>query len=439
MSRLAALLSRRPSAMALGLFILSFLMALPFSAGLWPNYILQPTHKFDLDIYLTIARNGYHLPSSPAFYPLWPMGLSWFGGLSDKSFTLLANGLSFCCFALCLPLFWNLVKYITDDTIATWSTLLFALNPNSIFHALGYPESLFSLLSVLFLWASVQYLDSGSVKSLAVMTVCGALMSATRPVLTQLAAAGLWTIVLHVWFRPSDATSASLSASLSASMSARLSAGMPSPMNTTKGLVRALRNKQSIWYLAVLSSAVAGYVPFGVFCKMTFGNFWQPFTAQSYWNRSFGLHWSLFTAPQSVGGSDNILTWDLLAFYGPAILLLILLRQMKSRRIHPLTRHSHQDQQAYAATRSFIGLFCLSFAAAHSGIAFISYPIFMSLGRHVFATPFVFVGLAVVISAISLNAPSRQKIYRYALAAIIISMLYLIHFWTRFGRSAWLG
>jgi hypothetical protein len=112
---------------------------------------------------------------------------------------------------------------------------------------------------------------------------------------------------------------------------------------------------------------------------------------------------------------------------------MILIQQIRAMT---LVRPSVEVMQNnLAESRRLIGFFCLAFAAAHSAIAFLTYPIFMSLARHVFATPFFFVGAAVVAA----NITSRRLMGRLILATITLSILYLIHFWTRFGRAAWLG
>jgi dolichol-phosphate mannosyltransferase len=386
-----------PTAPALSLFVSCFLIATLLSPGVWANYMSQPTRKFDADIYLTIARDGYHLPSSPAFYPLWPQILSFFGGYEDAIFIRIANGLSFILFAACLPILWRVIASLATQHVASWMLLLFALNPNSIFHAIGYAESLFSLLSVMFLWSSARYLTSGAAKPLLGVAFFAALLGTSRPIIPQVMAAGFLTLILARWVQA------------------------PSPTNS---------KKQRLWFLTTMSSCFVGYIPFGLFCQERFQNFWQPFTAQSFWDRRLSLNWSLITAPKSVGGSDNILTWDLLAFYAPAALLFLLARRVRSN-----SSDKEDTPKDLRPCAPFLGVFCLAFAATHSAIAFLTYPMFMSLARHVFATPFVFVGAAIVAMTIKSQAIQKQL----TLATITISILYLIYFWTRFGRGAWLG
>jgi hypothetical protein len=386
---------KHPILAALALFIMSFILALPFSPSLWANYVAQPTRKFDLDIYLKIATDGYQLPSDPAFYPLWPKLLSPLSGLPEPTFILTANLLSLGFFAASLFALWKLCRRLTSERTAAWITLLFALNPNSIFHALGYPESLFSFLSLMFLWFSLNYLESGKANQLVMLTISATLMSATRPIMAQIGSAGVMAIVIVNLVNRLEYKAA---------------------VNTNP------RNRTIHWFLATMIGCLIGFIPFGIFCLRKFGNFWQPFIAQNYWDRKFGFHWSLFTAPKSVGGSDNILTWDLQAFYLPPLMLLLF----------AMTLRAKERDRTWSL---FFAVTCLLFAAAHAGIAFLTYPIFMSLGRHVFATPFFFVGAAVWIECVIQDKTRSRMMFWY----LVISMIYLIQFWTRYGRSAWLG
>jgi hypothetical protein len=59
----------------------------------------------------------------------------------------------------------------------------------------------------------------------------------------------------------------------------------------------------------------------------------------------------------------------------------------------------------------------------------------MSLGRHVLATPFFFIAAALLIDPFLTN-PKRARV---AFGWVAIAALYLIHFWTRFARVAWIG
>jgi len=386
-----------PALLAMVLFVLGFLVSLPFNPQTWTNYFVQPTRNFDLNFYLNIAERGYDDPATPAFYPLWPMILSVVHPLIPKNYTVQSSHLlSLAMFFCSLSVVWKLISRMTSQKTATWAVLILALNPNSVFHGLAYPESLFCLLSAIFLLSTQSFLASPTPKHLAFIFASATLMAATRPVLLQLTAASSLTVAIL--------------------------AILPS----SKTEFTQKRFAILTWLVVCVAAFILAYIPFGLHCLIKFGNFFQPFTAQSYWKRVFGLNWSLFVNPETVGGSDNVLVWDLQAFYLPTLFLLLLLYKTAGTT-------SKQAQASFSVR--FITILCLLIAAAHSGIAFLSYPVFMSLGRHVFATPFFIIGAAVVIHQFS-TQNTKQKIFAFY---TVISAVYFIHFWTRFGRSAWLG
>ena len=379
------------------LFVLGFLVSLPFNPQTWTNYFVHPTRSFDLNFYLNIAERGYDEPASTAFYPLWPMILSVVHPFIPKHYVVQTSHLlSLAMFFCSLSFVWNLISRMTSKNTANWAVLILTLNPNSVFHGLAYPESIFCLLSAIFLLSTHSFLASPTPKHLAFIFTSATLMAATRPVLLQLTAASSLTVAIL--------------------------AILPS----TKTEFTQKRFAILTWLVVCVSAFILAYIPFGLHCLLKFGNFFQPFTAQSYWKRVFGLNWSLFVNPETVGGSDNVLIWDLQAFYLPTLFLILMLYKTAVT-----TRK--QAQTSFGVT--FITILCLLIAAAHSAIAFLTYPVFMSLGRHVFATPFFIIGAAVVLDQFS-SPNTKQKIFAFY---TLVSAVYFIHFWTRFGRSAWLG
>jgi len=395
--KMAARVGSHPTFVAMALFVLGFLLSLPFNPQTWTNYFVQPTRNFDLNFYLNIAERGYDDPAAPAFYPLWPLMLSVVHSFTPKNYMVQTSHLlSLAIFTCSLSVVWKIISRMTSKKTATWTVLILTLNPNSVFHGLAYPESLFCLLSAIFLLSTHSFLASPKPQHLAFIFSSAALMAATRPVLLQLTAACTVTVAIL--------------------------AILPS----TKIEFTQKRFAIITWLVVCVSAFILAYIPFGLHCLLKFGNFFQPFTAQTYWKRVFGLNWSLFFKPETVGGSDNVLIWDLQAFYLPTFFLILLLYRT-------VRTTSQQANTSFSVT--FITTLCLLVAAAHSAIAFLTYPLFMSLGRHVFATPFFIIGAAVVIHQIS--APTtKQKIFAFY---TFVSAVYFIHFWTRFGRSAWLG
>jgi hypothetical protein len=297
-------------------------------------------------------------------------------------------------FAATIPL-WNLVRNISNSTTANWVILVASLNPNAIFHALAYPESFFCLLATLLIRQVHLFLVSQHKRNLFGIAFLTGLIAVTRPILPQLFAACMGTVIF-INLKPPN-----------------------------KSHQRSNKNWLKIAVI-MLFAGIAAYIPFGVICYQRFGDFFQPFVAQSLWNRRLGLYWDLILKPQTVGGSDNVLAWELLAFYGPVAAIIYHLIQG-----HP----KYECKSDRAATSHEIIIFCLMVCAAHSAIAFLTYPIFMSLGRHVLATPFFYIGVAGLITAV-LKRPMGNKLLLFL---TMVSAAYLINFWTRFARSAWIG
>jgi len=381
---------------ASGLFAFCFLIANLFSPSLTTTFWTEPRRSFDLDFYLSIAERGYLEPAWPAFYPLWPIVLNWYSNLFQLPAMLpMAHLLSILFFfAATIPL-WNLVRNISNSTTANWVILVASLNPNAIFHALAYPESFFCLLATLLIRQVHLFLVSQHKRNLFWIAFLTGLIAVTRPILPQLFAACMGTVIF-INLKPPN-----------------------------KSHQRSNKNWLKIAVI-MLFAGIAAYIPFGVICYQRFGDFFQPFVAQSLWNRRLGLYWDLILKPQTVGGSDNVLAWELLAFYGPVAAIIYHLIQG-----HP----KYECKTDRAATSHEIIIFCLMVCAAHSAIAFLTYPIFMSLGRHVLATPFFYIGVAGLITAV-LKRPMGNKLLLFL---TMVSAAYLINFWTRFARSAWIG
>ena len=363
----------------------------------------MPSTKFDQGIYLNIARRGYQEVSETAFYPLWPILVGGVQSLIQSDYHVQAgNFLSLAFFGLSLVVIWNVARKLVNESAANWTVFLFALNPNSIFHALAYPESFFSLLAAAFLLFTIRYLKTSHVTDAIGVIVTAALMSASRPIILQFVAAAIGSLTL-VWvlFKANS--------------------------TITNFMKHGIK-----WLIFSWLGMVFGYIPFGLKCLELFQDFFAPFNAQKHWDRKFGLYWSLITNPKSVSSSDNILTWDIQAFYLPTVLLASFLILLKKS---PYNGNAHTPDQTVEPIRSFIVLVCLLIAAAHSAIAFLTYPIFMSLARHVYSTPLFYLGAVAVLYS---TLPEKPRVYLLRFY-IFGSIVYLLNFWTRFGNSAWTG
>jgi hypothetical protein len=400
---LGSISKKYPALSAFAAFVIVFLCSLPFNDKIARNYLIEPSIKFDHSFYMNIAKRGYESASETAFYPLWPILMGLVQGFFPEHWDVyVGNALSLGMFAFSLWFIWSLAQRLSGDEGAWWTVFLFALNPNSIFHALGYPESFFCLVATAFLLLSLNILREESRISAMGVFATAAMMSASRPILLQFLLAAIFAIALVWLLFPND-----------------------------EKRPEALR-KMSRWFALSAAGMLAGYLPYGIHCQGKFQNFFAPFDAQKYWDRKFGFYWSLITNPKSVSSSDNILTWDIQAFYLPTLLLGLLIYSCLKNRGRPTNQTPTPDSQQ---ARALIVTLCLLIAAAHSAIAFLTYPIFMSLGRHVFATPFFYLGGVAVIFA---TLPTRPRIFllRFYLFG---SVVYLLNFWTRFGNSAWMG
>lgn len=372
MTGMRVLTACRSVVWTMGLYLAGLLLVQIFYPELVPTLWLGKKRLFDVGHYLQIATSGYQNGTQAAFYPLWPLVLSPLNSLRPEVMTAAANLLALGCFVLCLRPLERLGLTMTSKDIAWWMVLGFGLNPMSVFHSMAYTESWFSLLAVCWCFAFLQFQTQG----------------ATR--------AGLW---LAAW-------------------SFMLSLSRPVYLTLPLSVVCALlcTRRKASWPAAVWVSlgAMCAQFLYGVYAAGRWGHFWQPTLAQQDWGRSFSLHWDLILAPESVGGSNIVLVWDLAAFWLPVLGLLLLLR---------------------AKVQEALPWIALFFAAAHGGIAFLTYDKFMSLGRHVFAVPFFFLGMATALERNFGVRHARQALRIFA----GVSFLYLLHFWSRLAKGSWMG
>lgn len=372
--------------------------------GISEYFILQHP-VYDAGHYFNIATFGYEDPAQAAFYPLWPLVMWGIASIVGDSNTILWISLfAFALFIATLPILQRAMTAMGVSAIGALLTISFyALNPNSMFHALAYSESLFSLISVLLVWHGISGSgDDPKVEQRGywfIQAMLMTLLSLGRPVLPQLLAA--------------------IAAGIIGLKLQKRSLGI------------------SIWIAVTYAIAgVAGYAIFGLHTLQMFQDFWQPFHAQAFWDRHLGLNWSLFIAPHSTGGSPNVLTWDLLAFYlPPAGLIYGMVSAWRGSSSLPAGKVAVRD-----SLPSFFMFFSLAFASAHSLIAFLSYPEFMSLGRHVWGTPWVYVGFGLLVHQYPIRSlATRRWVVPTLWGLVVVSSIYLFHWWIRYSRGSWIG
>lgn len=426
-------------------------MLLVVTAG-WAKYAVLPAAEtsqyWDAGIYAQLAI----APQCTAFYPLWPWLIGTLGNPATPAQALrLAITGSAVLFLASLPLaLLTFEKIIQQRSIAFLTFFLYALGPNAIFHTIGYTESLFSVMSWGWLWvvAAIEVrspsnrLVTGWRYCLLFGLTVG--MSLARPILVPALAA----IALVL--------------------------GLTTLMGLADGQNLRMRPSQSAWQLGqklrlagvVSSACVVGYGVYGHYCGQTVGDFWAPFHAQVAWGRTLGLRPWLLLLPRS-------LLIDLHGLYLPALLLVAILwllwAALQSRLylklylprspwlygllVHPLiftvsfwgwrrwaqTRTKAIQIPVLPDWRSYLGrfsvLFAIAFCSIHSAINLLANTgNLYSTSRHVFGTPFAFVGIGVLLAA--LNLPLLNRV---AWGTAIVGVGLLAEQWLGYATNGWLG
>jgi hypothetical protein len=395
----------------LGLFLLAFLLAGLANRVVFHRFFVEQTLVFDAGHYFAIAREGYINPAIAAFYPLWP-ALIKFAILpfSSENAVLLACLFSFALFASSLILWSEAALKDTDShAFMLCSLSLFALNPNSLFHILPYTESLTSLLGALFLFTTGKLLTqqrwlAQSRRALLLFSMAVVGMSLSRPVALPLSASVVCAVACTSYF--------------------------------SKGAFKRL----ALLSCVIILLSWLAYIPFGLHTQNALGSFFAPFDAQKYWDRKLGFYWDLFFQPKSVSSSDNVLFWDLQAFYLPTVLLVLPFLGKFAHHRHSQSGEKFQSLLAplrplESLGEDFLYWTCAFFAAAHAALAFLTYPIYMSLGRHVFALPFYFYCLASLLRLYW----HHNKVRTFSIFYAFLSFAFLVYWWSRYARVGWLG
>lgn len=383
----------RQAAMTWRQLSLGMRVILVMAAGLalppygWQRYFTAGNTFYDAEHYVRIAQTGYDDLALAAFYPLWPLLLrvaTWW----TKSPTFIAS----CGGLLALLIFLSSLRILNrvymqafGAEVATVVLALYAFNPTSVFHALPYAESLTSLFYAL----TLLELHRPAPRTL-LLAFWTAALALSRPILPILPMA----LVI-----------------------AALTTCRRSSTGERRQLLR--------WVCAMLGGSIIGYAAFGAFCWWQFGDFLAPYAAQSLWHRQLGLHWQLFTAPQTVGGSPEVLFSDLIAFYGPPLLAGSSL----------LTSCPQANTHCGRPFLAFNFWWTTLVACGYGAVAFLTYPEFMSLGRHVLCLPLFYYSLGVALT----RFPWSRSVARLSSIAVTLSAVFYWRWWLRYGRGWWLG
>jgi len=404
------------------LFLLAMLTGMLGKPAAFERFFISQAPIFDAGHYLKIATEGYVEPPLAAFYPLWPLLLKYVVlPLQSQNAVLMGSILAFIIFALSLWPFFKVALRDLPLAAAFCLLCLYVLNPNSLFHILLYTESLTALCGSLFLLNTSLLLNSQESPSSA--SPGPASPSPASPNRTRSALFAALSLFALSLARP-------VALPLIASAGAATICVFFFRSNRPRDFFLQLapqRWSSPLFLLtfAIMLTVVLAYIPYGLHAQQQYGHFLAPFDAQKFWDRKFGLHWDILFKPKSVSSSDNVLFWDIQAFYLP--LLLVALPFLGRWRIVP---------QAFERLgHDWLYWLCAFFAAAHAAIAFLTYPIFMSLARHVFALPFFFYCVARLLKLFWEKPVVRRVAWGYA----ALSFAFLVYWWSRYAREGWLG
>ncbi|WP_141242275.1 hypothetical protein [Leptolyngbya sp. BC1307] len=428
--------------------LLQALILLVTGVGWQKFWVLQLVENFqywDAVHYATLAVN----PVCGAFYLLWPALVRQIAAPVDVATAMSAMILgSELIFLGSLPLaLFTFERIVRNRSLALLAFVLYALGPNAIFYAIGYTESLFSFLSLLFLLSlyTAEQLDFSEDQSKGRLLVLYGTIFGLSVGLNLLRPA-----LLQSWF----AIAFSLTTLL---LLRRLS---PSTARDTRA------DRVITLTLLIGTGSAFGYALYGLFCWNTVGNFWGPFQAQVEWGRALAFRPWLLLLPRS-------LLMDLHALYAPALIFLTLgwllfagycQRQQMTLRlprqpwlylflVHPLvfsgmmvvlSKFAKQwttaisirsPEKVLSELGSFTVLYAIAFSGVHSIINFLVNSGYLySTARHYFGSPYAFIGIGAVLAALAV-----PQLNRLAWVMAAVGLIWLGDQWLHYGTGQWLG
>ncbi|MEH2379072.1 MAG: mannosyltransferase family protein [Nostoc sp.] len=378
---------------------------------------------------------GLH-PHCQAFYPLWSQVIRLFAPESSVVGLRYAFILSNILFVLSLPIvLFVLRKVIKSESLSFITLILYVINPNSIFHSIGYTESLFSLWAII---SVVALLFSNSVFWNSILALSVILMSVSRPSLVQLLFAAFAAIACVF-------------------LGSHLGSETHSQTREWK--------KYTIPTALIAICAMAGYSIYGIYCLLSTGNFLAPFQAQVEWGRTLQFRPLFLLFPRSLlndlhglyfpfilfflvvvliyfhAKHKQILLYvpkypllSITLFYPPIAILIYSIRSWQLGKAGKLTPQYVTPTIAQLQT-NYVFFFCLSICIANAAIGFLAASHYLySLARFVFATPFFFIAFGVVID--HLDSPKTRE---FLYGCLLVSGLGLVEQWYRWGHNHWVG
>ncbi|BAZ81679.1 mannosyltransferase [Sphaerospermopsis kisseleviana CS-549] len=386
-------------------------------------------------------------PSCTAFYPLWPFlirNLFYPHNIEQAAhyFLIVANGIFIINNFL---LFWVVKIAFKRTRLAFLIMLAYTVNPMAIFRVLGYTESIFSLLSTLFIWLCLPNNKINQNLKLCFLFIITFLMSLTRPVLIQIFFATTLTLITIIGLEMLRIKIYSWN----------------NLLNNLQKYYLLIKTTVTIWVASLL-----GYAVYGSFCLQTRGNFFAPFDDQSLWGKKLGIHLELLLFPKSplvdiIGlylpfiililaliftyykYTENQkyiflpkyrIWWNALYIYPPLLILVYAYNLIQSIKYKINLSQIKLPEYTNKLAVNYIFWLCIYFVTAHSLVMFFTYDRLLSLGRYIFATPLFFVGLGYFYLCI----PGNMK-YKILLFMSLISAFMLVEQWIKYGQDKWLG
>ncbi|MFN6561624.1 MAG: mannosyltransferase family protein [Nostoc sp. ChiSLP01] len=420
---------------ALLFYVVCSSIGLLFSSDGITKLTVQEGKEFQYWDAIHYVNLGFH-PRCQAFYPLWSQINRLFAPENPSIGLRYAFVICNILFVLSLPIvLYVLKKVIKSESLSFIILILYVINPNSIFHSIGYTESLFSLWAII---SVVAILFSNSIFWNGILAISVLLMSVSRPSLVQL-------------------LFASLSALFCVFLGSHLGSKTYSEISEWK--------KYTIPTALIAICAILGYSIYGVYCLLLTGNFLAPFKAQVEWGRTLQLRPLFLLFPRSLLNDlhglyfpfillflaliliyfdakrkeillyipKHPLLWITL-FYPPIAILIYSIRSWQLGKAGKLTPQSVTPTIAQLQT-NYVFFFCLFICIANAAIGFLAASGYLySLARFVFATPFFFIAFGMLIDHLN-NPKTRQFLY----GCIVVSGLGLVEQWYRWGNNRWVG
>ncbi|WP_016950622.1 hypothetical protein [Anabaena sp. PCC 7108] len=391
-----------------------------------PPQLPHRSYYWDIELYANMALQN----TCTAFYPLWGFIVGWI--FHPQNLEQFAHGMKITAtafFLISTPLvFWVFQKAFKNQYLALIITLAYTVNPMAIFRVIGYTESLFSLLAILFIWLLLKENKLNEKIKLILLSLLVIFMALTRPVLIQMIFASTLSLI------------------------------------TIFLLTKQVRINHIFRTITICISSILGYSIYGFSCLQLRGDFFAPFHDQKLWGKKLGLHLDLLFFPKSPLFDllglylpiiifiialfviywkiknyqpsvfvPKIFIWDILIMYPPVLTLayiftsiFTLFRGVKKQIITSKFTQSLQD--------NYVFWFCMYFSIINSLIVFFSQNRLASLARYIFAIPFFFLALGYLYCCF----PGKRK-YKTLLFMTIISGFGLVEQWINYGKDQWLG